>query len=123
MSVLSLYLWAETAPSSHRSPWVTRPGACPSGQPPDQPRPAHHGRRPAAPPHRRPRLLRPQGRSREDTHGSDALPQAAAVRHRLPPDDARPPGTAGGPREALEAAGWEFLVEHAAGNGGNYRPA
>ena len=25
--------------------------------------------------------------------------------------------------EALEAAGWEFLVEHAAGNGGNYRPA
>ncbi len=25
--------------------------------------------------------------------------------------------------EALEAAGWEFLVEHAAGNDGNYRPA
>ena len=25
--------------------------------------------------------------------------------------------------EALEAAGWEFLVEHAAANDGNYRPA
>jgi hypothetical protein len=25
--------------------------------------------------------------------------------------------------EALEAAGWEFLVEHAAGNDANYRPA
>jgi hypothetical protein len=25
--------------------------------------------------------------------------------------------------EVLEAAGWEFLAEHAAGNDGNYRPA
>jgi len=30
---------------------------------------------------------------------------------------------AGAEWKALEAAGWEFLVEHAAGNEGNCRPA
>ena len=58
-----------------------------SGQPADQPRPAHHGRRPAAPPRRRrPRLLRPHSRRREDTPRSDALPQTPTLRHRLSPD-------------------------------------
>ena len=32
-------------------------------------------------------------------------------------------GRTGAEWEALEGAGWEFLVEHAAGNDGNYRPA
>jgi hypothetical protein len=33
------------------------------------------------------RVLRPQGRSREDTQRSHAVPQTPALRHRLPPDD------------------------------------
>jgi len=32
-------------------------------------------------------------------------------------------GRPGAGWEALDAAGWEFLVERAAGNDGNYRPA
>ena len=49
-------------------------------------------------------LLRPQSRRRENTQGSDARPQTAAVRHRLPPDDpdARAAGT--GPGGHLGAA-------------------
>ena len=39
--------------------------AVPRGEPADQPHAAHHGRRPAPPPHQGPRLLRPQGRRRE----------------------------------------------------------
>ncbi len=31
-------------------------------------------------------------------------------------------GRTGAEWEALEAAGWEFLAERAAGNDGNYRP-
>ena len=53
-------------------------------QPADQPGPAHHGRRPAAQPDRRTRLLRrPQGR-RENLDGSYALPKTKAVQYRLP---------------------------------------
>jgi len=84
---------------------LRRPGPSPAlsrGQPADQPGPAHHGRRAAAPPRqRRPRLLRPQDCRREDTHGSHARPQASALRHRLPPDDPRSPGTSDGPGRAI----------------------
>ena len=79
---------------------LRRPGPPPAvarRQPADQPGAAHHGRRPAPQPHRRPRLLRPQGRRREDADGSDARPQTAALRHRLPPDDHRRPGSGNGP--------------------------
>ena len=48
-------------------------------------------------PGRRPRLLRPQSRRRENTDGGDARPQTTALRHRLPPDDRRRPGSSNGP--------------------------
>ena len=64
--------------------------------------PAHHGRRPAAQPDRRTRLLRrPQGR-RENLDGSYALPKTKAVQYRLPADAPRPGQQAGsGPGRAL----------------------
>jgi len=65
-----------------RRPGTTPP--VPSRKPADQPRPAHHGHRPAAQPHRRPRLLRPQEGVRQDLDGSDAQPETPALRHRLP---------------------------------------
>ncbi len=58
--------------------------AVPRREPADQPRAAHHGHRPAAQPHRRPRLLRPQEGRRQDLDGSHAMPQTPTVRHRLP---------------------------------------
>jgi len=91
----------------HRTPGrllrpAATPPALPRRQPPDQPGAAHHGRRPAAPPDPRPRLLRrPQGR-REDLDGSHAVPEAAPVQHRLPADAPRPGQNPGdGPGRAL----------------------
>jgi len=75
-------------------------------QPPHQPGAAHHGRRPAPQPHRRPRLLRPQGRRRQDTDGGDARPQTPALRHRLPPDDPRRPGVVNGPGRTHGGGYW-----------------
>jgi transposase len=89
--------WNGTAPTGRLLRRPGPPPPVPGRQPPDQPRPAHHGRRPAPHPHRRPRLLRPQSRRRENTDGSDARPQTPAARHRLPPDGPRPPGSANGP--------------------------
>ncbi len=64
--------------------------AVPRREPSDQPRAAHHGGRPAAQPHRGPRLLRPQEVQREVLERSHALPEAATLRRRLPRDDRRP---------------------------------
>ena len=72
---------------------VRRPRPTPAlswREPADQPGAAHHGHRPAAHPDRGPRLLRPEEGRREDLDGSDALPQTAPVRPRLP-DHARRP--------------------------------
>ena len=88
---------------------LRRPGpppAVPGRQPADQPGAAHHGRRPAPQPHRGPRLLRPQSRRREDTHGSDARPETPALRHRLPPDDHRRPGAGNGPGRTRGGGYW-----------------
>jgi transposase len=55
---------------------ASAPPAITRRQPANQPRAAHHGRRPAPTPRQQgPRLLRPQGRGRQDTNGSHALPQ------------------------------------------------
>jgi transposase len=51
---------------------------------------AHHGRRPVASPHRRPRLLRREEGRREDLDGGHASPQAAAVQRGLRPHGRRP---------------------------------
>jgi transposase len=82
------------------------PPPVPGGQPPSQPRPAHHGRRPAAQPHRRPRLLRPQSRRRENTDGGNAGAQTQAVRHRLPPDGSRHPRYGNGPGRTRGGGYW-----------------
>ena len=89
--------WNGTAPTGRLFRRPGPPPPVPGRQPPGQPRLAHHGRRPAPPPRQRgPRLLRPQSRRREDDQGSDARSQTAAVRHRLPPDAPRSPGSANG---------------------------
>ena len=98
--------WNGTAPTGRLFRRPGPPPAIPGREPADQPRPAHHGRRPAPHPHRRPRLLRPQSRRRENTDGSDARTQTAAVRHRLPPDDPRPPGSANGPGRTRGGGYW-----------------
>ena len=54
-------------------------------QPADQPGAAHHGHRPDPPRHRRPRLLPPPGRRRQDHDGSLAGAQTTTVRCGLPP--------------------------------------
>jgi hypothetical protein len=64
-------------------------------QPPHQPDPAHHGRRPTAQPHRRPRLLRREESRREDVDGSHTRPETAPVQRRLRPNGPRPQTTAG----------------------------
>jgi hypothetical protein len=57
-----------------------------SREPPDQPRPTHGRGDPASQPdQRRPRLLRPQARRRQDPQRSTALPQTTPLRCRLPP--------------------------------------
>ena len=91
--------WNGTAPIDASSGDQVRHRLSRAGQPADQPGAAHHGRGPAPQPHPRPRLLRPQSRRREDTRGSDARPQTPALRHRLPPDDQRRPGTGERARE------------------------
>ena len=67
--------------------------AVPSRKPADQPGPAHHGHRPAPQRHRRARLLQPENSLRQDVHGSDAVPQTPALRHRLPAHAQRRPHT------------------------------
>ncbi len=66
-------------------------------EPAHQPGPAHHGRRPAAPRHRRPSLLPTSPRRRQDPDGSHARPQTTPVRRRLPAD---------GPRRGTRRSGW-----------------
>jgi hypothetical protein len=75
---------------------LRRPGPAPAAagrKPADQPGAAHHGRRPAPQPHPGACLLRPQDRLRQDLHGSDAVPQTPALRHRLPAHARRHPHT------------------------------
>ncbi|MFE3056536.1 transposase [Nocardia sp. NPDC059239] len=67
--------------------------ALPRRQPQNQPRPAHHGRGPAAPPHRRPRLLRRSQSGREELDGSDARSQTPTFQHRLRANTRRPAKT------------------------------
>jgi transposase len=98
--------WNGTAPTGRV---LRRPGPPPAvagRQPADQPGTAHHGRRPAPQPHRRPGLLRPQSRRRENADGSDARAQTPAVRHRLPPDDHRRPGSGNGPGRTPGGGYW-----------------
>jgi transposase len=98
--------WNGAAPTGRllRRP---RPAPAVAGrEPADQPGAAHHGGRPAPQPHRRPGLLRPQGRRREDADGGDARPQTAALRHRLPPDDHRCPGSSNGPGRTPGGGYW-----------------
>ena len=98
--------WNGTAPIDAS---LRRPGPPPAvagREPADQPGTAHHGRRPAPQPDRRPRLLRPQSRRRENTDGSDARAQTPAVRHRLPPDDHRRPGSRNGPGRTPGGGYW-----------------
>jgi transposase len=81
--------WNGTAP--HRR-LLRRPdpaSAVPRRKPADQPGPSHHGPRPDAQRGRRPHLPRPQASRRERTHGSDAVRQTPALRHRLPADAQR----------------------------------
>jgi transposase len=89
--------WNGTAPTGRllRRPRPAPP--VPRREPADQPRAAHHGRGPAPPPDEGPRLLRPQGRRREDPDGSHARPQTPPVRRRVPADDGRRPRRADGP--------------------------
>ena len=60
------------------------PPAVPRREPPDQPRHPHHGHRPAAQPHRGPRLLRPPQSRGQDLDGIHARTQEAPIRRRLP---------------------------------------
>ncbi len=72
---------------------LVRPAATPPalarGQPSHQPGPAHHGRRPAAPRHRRTPLLRPPPRRGQDLHGGHAGVETPTVRCGLQADDRR----------------------------------
>jgi hypothetical protein len=84
-----------------------------AGKPADQPRPVHHGCRPAQPAWQRgPRLLRGQNLRREDLDGSHAMPQAQALRHRLSPDDPGHRAQSAGPGGHVGAS----LVSSAAGS-------
>ena len=98
--------WDGTAPIDASSGDQVRHRLSRARQPPDQPGAAHHGRRPAAQPHRGPRLFRPQSRRRQDTDGSDARPQTPALRHRLPPDDPRRAGGGNGPGRTRGGGYW-----------------
>ena len=89
--------WNGTAPIDASSGDHVRHRLSRAGQPADHPRPVHHGRGPAPPPHQRPRLLRPQSRRRENPDGSHAGPQTPALRRHLPPDDDRRPHRETGP--------------------------
>ncbi len=50
--------------------------------------------------------LRSQSRRGQDADGSDACPEAPAVRHRLPPDDPRRPGGGNGPGRTRGGGYW-----------------
>jgi hypothetical protein len=82
------------------------PPAVPGREPAGQPRPAHHGRGLAPPRHPGPRLLRPQGRRRQDPDGSHALPQTPPVRRGVPADESRCPRRADGPGRTHGGGYW-----------------
>ena len=86
----------------HFASWNARPDRRvawgPGPPPPDRAqatggstaRAAHHGRRPVAPPRqRKTRLLRTARSPPEDTQGTHEIPQAPALRRRLPPEGPR----------------------------------
>jgi transposase len=89
--------WNGTAPTGRLLRRARPPPPVPRREPADQPRAAHHGRGPAPPRRQGPRLLRPQGRGRENPEGSNARPQASALRRRVPADDGRRPRRTDGP--------------------------
>ena len=69
---------AERDRADRRVLWRPCPSPAVAGrEPADQPGPAHHGRGPAPPSRQGPRLLRPQGRRRENADGSHAMPSNA----------------------------------------------
>ena len=89
--------WNGTAPIDASSGDHVPAPPVPRREPADQPGAAHHGRGPAPPPVQRTRLLRPQGRRRENPDGSDARPQTPPVRRGVPADGGRRPRRADGP--------------------------
>jgi transposase len=96
--------WNGTAPTG-RLPRRPRPAPpVPRREPAGQPRAAHHGGSPAPPRDQGPRLLRPQGRRREDPERSHARAQAPALRRGVPADDGRRPRPRTGPGGHLGAA-------------------
>jgi transposase len=66
------------------------PSALSRREPADQPGAAHHGDRAAAQRDRGPGLLPPEGRRRQDSDGSHAVPETTPLRHRLPAARGRP---------------------------------
>jgi transposase len=93
--------WNGTAPDRRLLRRARPAPAVPRWQPADQPRAAHHGRRPAAQPGRGQGLPRPQDRGGQDLDGSHANAETAAVRHRLPPDGRRRHSSGDRPGRAL----------------------
>jgi transposase len=82
-----------TAPIDVSSGDQIRHPALARREPADQPRPAHDGGHPdPLPRHPRPPVLRTQTNRGQDTEGSPAVPQAAAVRPGLLPAHRRPAG-------------------------------
>jgi len=81
--------WNGTAPLGRLLRRPEPASAVAGRQPAHQPHPAHHGRRPTAQRHRRPRLLPAQTRRRQNPDGSHARAQTTAVRRRLPADGQR----------------------------------
>jgi hypothetical protein len=99
--------WNGTAPIDASSGDQVRHRLSRAGKPADQPHPAYHGGRPASPPRQPgPSLLRPQSGCWQDAYGSDEMPQAQAVGHRLPPDDPRRPYPGSGPGRTHGGGYW-----------------
>ena len=76
--------WNGTAPLDASSGDQTRHRLSRAGNRRHQPGPAHHGRRPAAPRHRRPRLLPTASSPPARPRWKPCVPQTTAVRRRLP---------------------------------------
>jgi Transposase IS116/IS110/IS902 family len=81
--------WNGTAPAGCLLRRPDPSPAVPRRQPAHQPGPAHHGRRPTPPRHRRPTLLPAQACRRQDLDGGHALPEETTVRSGLPADGQR----------------------------------
>ena len=89
----------------HRTPGrlLRQPGpapALPRREPAHQPRPAHHGRGPAAEPGQGPRRLRRAAGRRHAVHDGHARPETAAVQRCLRPHARRPETTRSEPGRA-----------------------